>query len=254
MKAKELLSSSSTRIKTALVLLLAFVIVSYINNLFIIWLFLGAFMIVGVSEAMKLFKVENFVVYQIASITWIAAYFYSEPEDLIAVALVAVASMVAYKRTFNTNIILPLLYPLASFLFLLSLYNEYGISAIWWILIIVGLTDTAAYYVGRSIGKTKFCETSPNKTLEGVFGGLLFGSFIAAFFAIDGLSYVQAVIISFLVAISSVFGDLFESYLKREADVKDSGDILPGHGGILDRTDGFLFAGIVMLIVLRSVL
>jgi phosphatidate cytidylyltransferase len=54
-----------------------------------------------------------------------------------------------------------------------------------------------------------------------------------------------------VVAVASVFGDLFESYLKREADVKDSGDILPGHGGILDRTDGYLFGGVIMLVLLR---
>jgi phosphatidate cytidylyltransferase len=57
--------------------------------------------------------------------------------------------------------------------------------------------------------------------------------------------------VSFVVSIASVFGDLFESYLKREADVKDSGDILPGHGGILDRTDGYLFGGILMFILLK---
>jgi phosphatidate cytidylyltransferase len=57
--------------------------------------------------------------------------------------------------------------------------------------------------------------------------------------------------VSLVVSVGSVFGDLFESYLKREADVKDSGDILPGHGGILDRTDGYLFGGILMYILLK---
>jgi phosphatidate cytidylyltransferase len=62
----------------------------------------------------------------------------------------------------------------------------------------------------------------------------------------------KAALISLLVAASSVFGDLFESYLKRQAGVKDSGTILPGHGGILDRIDGFLFASIVMVVLLRG--
>ena len=61
-----------------------------------------------------------------------------------------------------------------------------------------------------------------------------------------------AFIVSAFVSISSIFGDLFESSLKRKAGVKDSGDILPGHGGVLDRTDGYLFGAIVMLVLLRG--
>jgi phosphatidate cytidylyltransferase len=246
-----LLKESSTRIKTALLLFAVFIAVSLIDSLFVTWLFLGVFMIVGVSEAMKLFQVNDHIVYQIAGITWIVAYFHHQPEDLVLVAVIVFASVLAYTRKIDKKSVLPLLYPLASFLFLLALYNEFGIQALWWILFIIGMTDTAAYYVGKSIGKTKFCKTSPNKTLEGVAGGLVFGSLVGAFFAFSEISYFHAVLISFLVAISSVFGDLFESYLKREADVKDSGDILPGHGGVLDRTDGFLFGGIIMLVLLR---
>jgi phosphatidate cytidylyltransferase len=76
---------------------------------------------------------------------------------------------------------------------------------------------------------------------------------LGSIFSFESIPFFVALLISFLVALSSVFGDLFESYLKREADVKDSGDLLPGHGGILDRTDGYLFGGIVMLILLRLV-
>ncbi|MFA7082975.1 MAG: phosphatidate cytidylyltransferase [Arcobacteraceae bacterium] len=248
----ELIKSSSTRIKTALLLFAIFILVSYLDIAFITWLFLGAFMIIGVSEAMKLFDVDDFIVYQFAGITWIVAYFYKEPNDLVFVAIVVFASILAYKRTINKRIILPLLYPLASFLFILALYNDFGIKVLWWILFVVASADVGAYYVGRSIGKTKFCETSPNKTLEGLIGGIVLAALLGPLFSIDSVSYFAALIISIVVAIASVFGDLFESYLKREANVKDSGNILPGHGGVLDRTDGFLFAGIIMLVLLKA--
>ncbi|MGK0255930.1 MAG: phosphatidate cytidylyltransferase, partial [Arcobacteraceae bacterium] len=80
---------------------------------------------------------------------------------------------------------------------------------------------------------------------------VLVASILGMIVAPEEIGLLMALFISILVAIASVFGDLFESYLKREADVKDSGDILPGHGGILDRTDGYLFGGIVMLVLLR---
>ncbi|SKB56837.1 phosphatidate cytidylyltransferase [Malaciobacter marinus] len=247
-----LIKDSSTRIKTALVLFFVFILVSYFDIFFITWLFLGFFMIVGVSEAMKLFQVKSYIVYQIALISWLIAYFYKDSENLIFLALVIIASVLAYTKDIDKKTFLPLLYPLASFLILLSLYNEFGIQILWWILFIVATTDTGAYFIGKSIGKTKFCQTSPNKTLEGVIAGVIFGSLIGALFAISNISYFQAFLISFIVAIASIFGDLFESYLKREAKVKDSGDILPGHGGVLDRTDGYLFASVVMLVVLRA--
>jgi phosphatidate cytidylyltransferase len=145
------------------------------------------------------------------------------------------------------------MYPITSYLFLFSLYLSFGMEVLLWLLVIVAGTDIGAYFIGKSIGATKFCETSPNKTLEGVIGGVVTAAILGLIFSPDYVSFFTAFIISFLVALSSIFGDLFESYLKREADIKDSGDILPGHGGILDRTDGYLFGGIVMLVLLRFV-
>lgn len=250
-----LITESSTRIKTALVLFIVFILVSYFDTLFLVWLFFGFFLIVGISEAKKLFQIEkNYSIYQYVGIIWIVAYFYPNPMELVFVSLIITASILAYTKKIDPKIILPMLYPLVSFLFLLSLYAEYGIQSLWWILFIVAGADTGAYYVGKSIGKTKFCETSPKKTLEGVIGGIVLAGLLGPIFAIGDLSYLTALIISVIVAISSVFGDLFESYLKREAGVKDSGNILPGHGGVLDRTDGFLFAGVIMLVLLRIVM
>jgi phosphatidate cytidylyltransferase len=217
------------------------------------WVFFGALLGISLYEAQKLFFFEHTSVYIVGALLWVAAYFYPTPEDLIFVVAVVYASVLAYTKEVNKNFLILLLYPTTSFLFLFSLYVQFGMPSLLWLLVVVASADVGAYYVGRSIGKTKFCETSPNKTIEGVFGGIVLAAILGPLFAIDSVSYWTALLISLIVAAASVFGDLFESYLKREANVKDSGDILPGHGGILDRTDGFLFAGIVMVILLKAI-
>lgn len=254
MSFSEILSSSSTRIKTGLALLVTAAIIGYLDSFFIMWLLFGGLLVVSINESMKLFKMESGSIFLYSGVLWFTAYFYPNPEDLLFIVAIVYASVLAYTKDLNKKIFLPLLYPTASFLFLLSLYIEYGMDSLLWLLVVVAGADIGAYFVGRSMGKTKFCETSPNKTLEGVAGGLIFATIFGVIFAIDNVSIFGAIVISFIVALASVFGDLFESYLKREADVKDSGDILPGHGGILDRTDGYLFGGIVMLVLLRAIM
>ena len=251
---KEIIKSSSTRIKTGLALIAAVLVIGYIDSFFLMWIFFGGMLSVAISESQKLYKIEIDSIYYYTGVLWFFAYFYPSPEDLIFVLALVYASVLAYTRNLDKKIFLPLLYPTASFLFLLTLYIDFGVASLLWLLVIVAGADIGAYFVGRSMGKTKFCETSPNKTLEGVVGGLIVATIFGVIFALDDVSIIAAIVISFVVALASVFGDLFESYLKREADVKDSGDILPGHGGILDRTDGYLFGGIIMLVLLRVVI
>jgi len=139
---------------------------------------------------------------------------------------------------------------------MLMLYRDYGIDWMFWLLVIVATTDVGAFFVGKSVGKTQFSPTSPNKTLEGVIGGVAFATVagtITGYF-MDLVPLFVALFVSLLTAVTAVFGDLFESYIKREAGVKDSGDIFPGHGGVLDRLDGYLFGAIMMTISLRAFL
>ncbi len=251
---KDILKASGTRIKTGVALLIAALIIGFIDSFFIIWLLFGGLLVISISESQKLYQIKIDSVYLYTGILWFLAYFYPSPEDLVFVMAIIYASLLAYTKTLDKKIFLPLLYPTASFLFLLTLYIEYGIMSLLWLLFIVSSTDVGAYFAGRAFGKTKFCQTSPNKTLEGVVGGLIAATIFGIIFAIDNISILGAIIISLCVALASIFGDLFESYLKREAGVKDSGDILPGHGGILDRADGYLFGGIIMLFLLRAVM
>jgi phosphatidate cytidylyltransferase len=110
------------------------------------------------------------------------------------------------------------------------------------------VNDTMAYLVGSLIGKTPLSDISPKKTWEGTIGGIIFavltmgavGYFLSSDFEMQAVS--QWMIVAAIAAIAGTLGDLLQSKLKRLADVKDSGHILPGHGGFLDRFDSLLFA------------
>lgn len=121
------------------------------------------------------------------------------------------------------------------------------------IVLVVLSSDTGAYFIGSRIGKHKLApELSPNKTVEGSLGGIVVAVILAAiylrFFAFN-YSYGVMLVIAVILSITGQFGDLLESSFKRHFDVKDSGDILPGHGGILDRFDSVLFTLSIALIL-----
>lgn len=107
------------------------------------------------------------------------------------------------------------------------------------------INDTGAFFIGKKFGKNKLSSTiSPGKTVEGTIGGVLLSVVSALLinnFFSDPLSWQWCVIYGLLIGITAIFGDLIESALKRGASVKDSGGIVPGHGGILDRFDSFFF-------------
>jgi phosphatidate cytidylyltransferase len=120
----------------------------------------------------------------------------------------------------------------------------------WWLLTaltIVWAADSGAYFAGRAFGKHKLApRISPNKTLEGVGGGLVAGLATAGLFGwLAGVQLSQVgvlMLVAVITVLASVAGDLFESLLKRQAGAKDSGTLIPGHGGVLDRIDGVLAA------------
>ena len=123
-----------------------------------------------------------------------------------------------------------------------------GLGYVLFILLLVIMTDVGCYYFGRNFGKHKLAPViSPNKTIEGAIGGAIctiIGAFIIAYFI--KLPWYHALIAGILVTIFAQIGDLCESLMKRDAGVKDSGDLLPGHGGFLDRTDSYIFTIPVM--------
>ena len=122
----------------------------------------------------------------------------------------------------------------------------YGQRWIFMTLIIIMICDSCAYFVGRKYGKNKlYPAVSPNKTIEGALGGVG-GAVVAAilfkFTFMPQIGFIGAVVIGVALGVMGQLGDLFESLLKRACKVKDSGTIIPGHGGMLDRLDSLLFA------------
>jgi phosphatidate cytidylyltransferase len=124
---------------------------------------------------------------------------------------------------------------------------QYGLAAILWLFGVVWGTDVMAYAAGRTIGGPKLWpRVSPGKTWSGAIVGVLLGAVIgtivAWFFAPTPFSWTRLTELGIGVSIASQLGDLFESALKRRAGVKDSGALIPGHGGLMDRLDGFIAA------------
>lgn len=127
-----------------------------------------------------------------------------------------------------------------------GIYDNNGFWIPLWIIASIWINDSMAYIIGSLIGKTPFSKISPKKTWEGTIGGIIFSIVIAGLvsYLSDGFKpvMIDMMIIAAIAAIAGTFGDLLESKLKRMAGVKDSGSLMPGHGGFLDRFDSMLLA------------
>ncbi len=188
---------------------------------------------------------------------------------LILINLIALpVNEIVLNRNFNLKIILisviGLLYISLSCGLMLNLRTknliegsaftlDFGLIFPLLIIVTIWVNDTMAYIVGSLFGKTPFSSISPKKTWEGTIGGallaILFITVCGVFFLKADI--IQLIIISFIICATGVMGDLFESKLKRMANVKDSGTILPGHGGFLDRFDSLLMATLSVYLYVR---
>ncbi len=120
---------------------------------------------------------------------------------------------------------------------------EYGEICLWIVLLGTWASDTFAYFFGRAFGKTPFCSVSPKKSFEGAVCGFVCSFITVLFLCIVclGIALWHAVMVAVAVAFFAPVGDLVESIIKRSFDIKDSGKLFPGHGGVLDRFDSVLF-------------
>jgi phosphatidate cytidylyltransferase len=133
-----------------------------------------------------------------------------------------------------------------------------GMQLIFLIFIEVWVLDTVAYVFGYMFGKHKLAKNvSPKKTTEGAVAGVIFGVLAAAvcryLFISDILTLCEVVVLGFVISVVSQFSDLAESLIKRDGSVKDSGKIIPGHGGVFDRFDSYIFTAPVVYYVLMFI-
>ena len=157
----------------------------------------------------------------------------------------------------SKRFILTTFYLSSAFVFLILIanyYSHYNPSILLGGFVLVWVNDSFAYLVGKNFGKQKLFEKiSPKKTVEGFLGGLFFSCVASYFIATftQTLNFTSWLILSIIISVFGTLGDLIESKFKRQAGVKDSGVIMPGHGGLLDRLDSIIFAAPFIYLFLR---
>lgn len=177
------------------------------------------------------------------------SYIYASPFVVSLVLLSMLAIIIRSEWPRFALLWLTPLYPVAPFVLLIALNHSAYRALLPFVFVVVASYEVGAYGFGKVYGRHKLWSAiSPGKTWEGVFGGYVL-SVIAAFIytqRVGHSSFIMTLLTATLLIIAATLGDLFESYLKRRARLKDAGSLLPGHGGFLDRLDGILGAIIIL--------
>jgi phosphatidate cytidylyltransferase len=174
---------------------------------------------------------------------------YSKIELSFLAVLIFLTYTVITKNRFTFDDVayslLSILYVGIGYYYFMEIRLEEGVQFVFYALFIIWATDSGAYFIGKAIGKKKLWpHISPNKTVEGFLGGVVSAvivGVIMTFFSDLEMSIPKLIVVTAILSIFGQMGDLVESALKRHYKVKDSGHLLPGHGGMLDRFDSLLF-------------
>ena len=190
--------------------------------------------------------------------------FYSNHLLFLSLFIVSIFSFIEFnnlnkkiwksKKITNVISILTICY-LIFFSYIIFQFTKIN-NLIIFILLICIFSDIGGYTIGKAIGGKKLTKISPNKTVSGAIGSFLFSLFPLIYFlnfslGIYNYSLIEKILFCFSISLICQLGDLFISFFKRKANVKDTGKILPGHGGILDRIDGILFAVPFAFIIIK---
>lgn len=219
----------------------------------------GVFLLIGVYEFCKIAALNLYICLPIAAVSYY--FFWNKSQDIILkTSIVSLSILISIKlllylfNTQKTNFKITTRYLLLIgyiiIPFIITNYvaigkNGYNPKILITILILIWANDTFAYLVGKNFGKRKlFPSVSPKKTIEGFVGGMFFtiisSVLLSKFYIESNILYIW-IVIAIIVSIFSTLGDLIQSKFKRVAGIKDSGKIMPGHGGILDRLDSIIF-------------
>ncbi|WP_279176719.1 phosphatidate cytidylyltransferase [Campylobacter insulaenigrae] len=236
---------SKTRILSAIVMIAAVLIIAIVNNFFINVILFGILLYLAFNEAKNLFSTKNASAL-VALCIFVIAVFLDKPFYIGLMGVIIILGYLVYKKSDNLKELMPYIYPTLPILMLYEVLSYGGMFVLFWLIMIVVACDSGAYFIGKLIGERAFSPTSPNKTLEGVVGGIVCAGVVGTIIGTFEFSVIKSIYISLIVAIFAVIGDLLESYFKRQAGIKDSGNIIPGHGGILDRIDAVIIAAFAM--------
>ena len=188
-----------------------------------------------------LFAVIILSIYFIISYIDFNLVFYS----ILLIYLIIILEIIIYFKRYK---FIPIIYIVLSLICFFNIdFKVLNIVDFNLLLIIIITFDIFSYFFGKAIGKTKLINISPKKTIEGLVGGIIASSLFAMVFSyyFEILINIQLFIYIVLIIFSSLSGDLIESYFKRKNNLKNSSNIIPGHGGVFDRFDSFLFSIIV---------
>lgn len=190
--------------------------------------------------------VLQLILIALISVPVLTAAIYGTKAGIIALAITTVAAMAAtFVRSRKLGMLIPSLVAYISFSCVAALWLRAQPDGwTYWVLILIVVigTDIGAYLTGRTVGGPKLApRISPGKTWSGAAGAVALSTVLVLGYAYGfGIAPVFAIAIAVALSVAAQLGDLFESWLKRDAGVKDSSNIIPGHGGVFDRLDGFL--------------